>query len=76
MCIMYVIWVNPLSSGSVETNVGREFRNILTRNFAEHHNHHKIVNKNTVKISYSWIINLGNIFKSHYASIPIRHRKI
>ena len=64
-----IIWFNPPFSQSVETNGGREFRNILTRNFPVQHKYHKIFNKNTVKISYSCMPNIGNIIKSHNASI-------
>ena len=64
-----IIWFNPPFSQSVETNVGREFRNILTRNFPVQHKYHKIFNKNTVKLSYSCMPNIGNIIKSHNASI-------
>ena len=47
-----IIWFNPPYSESVETNVGREFRNNLMRNIPVQHKYHKIFNKNNVKISY------------------------
>ena len=64
-----IIWFNPPYIESVETNVGREFRNILMRNFPVQHKYHKIFNKNNEQISYSCMPNIGNIIKSHNASI-------
>ena len=46
-----VMWYNPPYSKSVSTIIGREFLNILTRNFPPHHKYHKLFNRNNVKIS-------------------------
>ena len=55
-----------LYSERVETNVGRGFRNILTRKFSVQHEYHNIFNKNTF---YSYIPNKGSIVKSYNAPI-------
>ncbi len=64
-----ILWFNPPYSESVSTNVGREFLNILKRNFPPNHKYHKICNRNTVKVSYSCMSNMGNIIKGHNMSI-------
>ena len=51
-----IIWFDPPYSESVESNVGREFRNILMRNSPVQHKYHKIFNKNNVNISYCCLI--------------------
>ena len=64
-----VLWYNPPFSQSVSTNIGREFLNILARNFPQQHKYHKIFNRNTVKISYSCMPNMKNIIKAHNMSL-------
>ena len=56
------------------TNVGRQFLNIVKKNFPQNHKYHKICNSNNVKVSYSCMTNMGNIIKGHNMSIlnPIR----
>ena len=79
-----IIWLNQPFSETVETNISREFRNILTRNFPVQHKHQKITNKNTVKcLTISCMPNIGNTVQCqchmmHRSSISItlRHRKI
>ncbi len=63
-----VLWYNPPFSESVSTNIGREFLNIIDRNFPQQHKYHKIFNRNTVKISYSCMPNIRNIIKGHNMS--------
>ena len=50
-------------------DIGRKFFNILEKNFPKDHSLHKIVNKNTVKLSYSCMPNMGRILKNHNKSI-------
>ena len=65
-----VIWFNPPFSINVKTDIGRKFFNILEKkNFPKDHSFHKIVNKNTVKLSYSCMPNMGRILKNHNKSI-------
>ena len=59
------MWYNPPYSKSVSTNIGREFLNILTRNFPPHQKYHKLFNRSNVKISYSCMPNMRTIIKGH-----------
>ncbi len=54
---------------NVATNIGREFLQILSRNFPANHKYHKIFNKNTVKISYSCMPNMNSVIKSHNSKL-------
>jgi hypothetical protein len=54
-----VIWFNPPYSMNVETNVGKEFLNLLDKHFPKNKPLHKIMNRNTVKVSYRCLPNMG-----------------
>ena len=56
-----ITWFNPPYCKSVETNIGAEFFKILARCFPPTNKLSKIFNKNTVKISYSCMPNVGKI---------------
>ena len=60
-----VIWFNPPYSSHVETNVGKIFMKLVVKHFPKHHRYHKILNKNTIKLSYSCMQNMGNIITKH-----------
>ena len=46
-----VIWFNPPYNGSVKSNIGRTFLNLLSKHFPPGHKYHSIFNKNKVKLS-------------------------
>ena len=60
-----VIWFNPPYSMNVQTNIGREFLNLVSKHFPKNHRYNKIFNKNNVKVSYSCTDNLQTIIKKH-----------
>ena len=60
-----ITWFNPPYSSNVATNIGRKFFNILDKNFPTKHHLHKIINRNTVKLSYCCMPNVGQILKAH-----------
>lgn len=64
-----IIWYNPPFSRNVATNIGKEFLKILREEFPQHNELHKILNPNTVKISYSCMPNISNIIKQHNSKI-------
>ena len=64
-----ITWFNLPFSCNVATNIGREFLRILSKNFFLKHRYHKIFNRNTVKISYSCLLNMSSIIKSHYNKV-------
>ena len=60
-----IIWFNPPFCESVSTKIGQEFFKLLEKHFPARHKFHKILNKNTVKLSYSCTPNIGSMIKSH-----------
>ena len=65
-----IIWFNPPYSEHVCTNIGREFRRLLTKNFPPTHRLHKICNNNNnVKLSYSCIPNMANLISKHNKTV-------
>ena len=64
-----VIWFNPPHSMNVQTNVGKEFLALLDKHFPKGHQLHKILNRNTVKISYRCLPNMGRRLSMHNSKI-------
>lgn len=60
-----ITWFNPPFCSSVKTNVGKRFLQLLRKHFPENHRYRNIINRNTIKISYSCLPNMGNIIKQH-----------
>ena len=56
-----IIWFNPPFSKSVSTNVAKAFLQLVTKHFPRSHNFHKIVNRNTIKVSCSYINSISKI---------------
>ena len=48
-----IIYYNPPFSKNVSTNIGKEFFKLIDQNFPEGHKLHPIINRNSVKLSYS-----------------------
>ena len=61
----HITWYNPPYSKNVETNIGKEFFRLVTLHFPKHHPLHCLFNKNTVKLSYSCMMNMDSIVKAH-----------
>ena len=59
-----VSWFNPPYSDNVKTNVGKKFLNLIDRCFTPGHKLHKLLNRNTVKVSYSCMPNMKEIIAS------------
>ena len=64
-----ILWFNPPFSANVKTNVGKIFIKLLRKHFPKTHQFYKIFNKNTVKISYSCMRNMGSIISSHNENV-------
>ena len=64
-----IIWFNPPFSKSVKNNTGKIFLQLLLKHFAKNHKMHKTFNRNTFKISYSYIKNIGFIISAHNQNI-------
>ena len=54
-----VIYFNPPFSKSVETNIGQKFLKLVKKCFHKGHPFRKIFNKNTIKVTYSCLPNMG-----------------
>ena len=64
-----IIWFNPPYSMNIQTNIGREFLNLVDEHFPKNHRYKKIFNKNNIKVSYSCTDNLQTIIKKHNRKI-------
>ena len=64
-----IIWYNPPFDLQVKTNIGKTFLQLLDTNFPPHHKLYKILNRNTVKISYSCMPNVASQISTHNRNI-------
>ena len=64
-----MIWFNPPYSINVSTNVGREFLNLLDKHFPKGSTLNKILNRNTVKVSYRCLPNIGRRLAIHNSKV-------
>ena len=68
-----VIWFNPPYSDNVASNIGRKFLKTIDDCFPPNHPLHKILNRNTLKLSYSCMPNMHNLISAHKKSVLSRH---
>ena len=54
---------------NIQTNIGREFLNLVCKHFPKNHRYNKIFNKNNIKVNYSCTDNLQTIIKKHNRKI-------
>ena len=64
-----IIWFNPPYSKSVKTNIGRRFPKLISKHFPPNHSFVKILNKNTIKLSYSCMPNIRSKINGHNQKI-------
>ena len=64
-----IICFNPPYSMNVEINIGKTFLKLVKKHFPCNNSFHKILNKNTINISYSCMRNTSSIIVSHNKSI-------
>ena len=64
-----ITWFNPPYCRSVKTNLAKEFFKILDTCFPKENILSKIFNRNTVKVSYSCMPNMGRIISGHNKKI-------
>ena len=60
-----ITWFNLPFSQAVSTNVAKRFLDLLDKHSLPNNQLHKILNRNTVNISYSYTPNVSSIIKSH-----------
>ena len=58
-----MIWYNPPYNDNVKTNVGKEFLKIIDQCFPPSNKLHKVLNRNTVKLSCSCMPNVAVIIE-------------
>ena len=64
-----IIWFNPPFNKAVKTKIGAKFLEIVKKHFPAGHRLHPILNKNTVKISYSCMPNIRRIIQAHNSKL-------
>ena len=60
-----ITWFNPPYSDNVTTNIGKKFFSLLNNCFPPGHKLHRLLNKNTVKLSYSCMANMDQVISAH-----------
>ena len=60
-----ITWCNPPWNSEVKTNVGKQFLRIIDTSFPPGNPLRKLFNRNTVKVSYKCMPNMGSIISSH-----------
>ena len=63
------IWYNPPFCKTVKTNVARKFIDLIKNHFNNDHPLSKILNKNTINLSYSCMPNIKTIIDRHNKKI-------
>ena len=64
-----VTWFNPPFNAAVTTDIGKQFLKLVDKHFHKNHPLGKLLNRNTVKISYSCTKNIKSIISSHNAKV-------
>lgn len=64
-----ITWFNPPFNAAVTTDIGKQFLKLLDKHFHKNHPLGKLLNRNTVKISYSCTKNIKSIISSHNAKV-------
>ena len=64
-----ITWFNPPYSVNVKTNVAHEFLLLIDKHFPKGHHLHSTMNRNTIKVSYSCLPNMGRRLASHNSKI-------
>ena len=66
---MKITWFNPPFSMNVATNIGKNFFSLLNECFPKNIKLHKIIHKNTIKLSYSCMANMRQKIDNHNREI-------
>ena len=64
-----ITWFNPPFSANVSTNIGGQFLRIIDICFPKTHILNKIINRNTVKVSYRCMPNMKQILGRHNSKV-------
>ena len=69
-----IIYYTPPFNKALKTNLGRIFLDLVRKHFPKNHKLYPILNKNTLKISYSCTANIKMIIQAHNRKI-LQNRK-
>ena len=64
-----ILWFNPPYNSTVKSNIGKDFLKLIDKCFPPWHPLRQIVNKNTVKVSYSCTPNMERIIASRNSKL-------
>ena len=64
-----ITWFNPPFSRNVATNISKKFFTLLSACFPANNKLHKVINKNTIKLSYSCMSNIKQSIANHNKAI-------
>ena len=64
-----ITWFNPPFSRNVRTNIGEQFLKMIDKNFPKNHPLNKVINRNTVKISYRCMPNMKQKIAKHNVKV-------
>ena len=64
-----IIWFTPPYSSALKTYLGKEFLNLVDKNFPINNPLHQIINRKTIKLSYSCTPNMRTIIANHNRKI-------
>jgi len=64
-----ILWFNPPFNLAVKTKIGKRFLDLLDTHFPKGHKLHKLLNRQTVKISYCCTKNIRTTIQNHNAKV-------
>ena len=64
-----ITWFNPPYSKDIKPRIGQRFLSLIDQHFPVGSKLCKIFNRSAVKVSYSCMLNMGNIIKHHNARV-------
>ena len=60
-----IVWYNPPFNAATKTNLGKKFLTLVKKHFNNDNPLHPILNKNSIKLSYSTCPNMKTIIQNH-----------
>ena len=70
-----IIYYNPPFNMALKTKFGKKFLELVSKHFPRHHKLYPILNRNTLKISYSCTANIKRIIQGHNKKVLKEKRK-
>ena len=70
-----IMYYTPPFNKALKTKIGRIFLDLVKKHFPAHHKLHPILNKNTLKLSYSCTANIKKIIQSHNRKVLSKNKK-